>query len=1484
MALFSFRFDCTREVRLGIDIKRIITMDTVDVTARFLELGKSLQLKGDALSDYVSTNVTQHFEREERAAKRVEAQLENEREEKEKEREEKEKEREEKEKEREENERIRQHEIELSNAGQNVRVVSQGKSLVKLSSFRDGDDVDTFLQNYERVCDANNWTSAVGMSALQNAFSGSRVSRLITSLPPDTDYDTMKEEILKTFSMTVYDYQEKFRNSKQDGESFRQYYLRLAHYLNRWMGLAKQDHEFENLKEIMIKEQTLRSVSPGLAAYLKENEIFSKPKEDIIKLADNYQSIHPSTVKAHVRPNFTKTNSFVSSNSSSVSFQNRSNNDLKSKDNHNALVRKEDRTCYYCKKKGHIAKYCKLKSGQSSYFVKDVRMQQNVSNDSPQGKGSPSQSFHVSSLEKPTITVDRSLPVTFGTMNGVNVKILRDSGSTLVVVRKNLVKGTQFNGETAKLIFANGETAMVPKAVIYLDCPLFVGEIEAACLENVPFDVLLGNIPNAKCACSVENFHVGCGSDSVNFVKTDAYLPVENESINYVQTRQQSRSREKVESPLLTDIKIKFDIANMSAQELAAIQRNDKSLSPCWRKSEEISSNYPRYLVSNNILVREWLRGGNSKNVSNQIVLPESLREKIISIAHDSVWSAHLGIKKTQDRVLNHFYWPGCFADIRRYCQSCEICQRVVSQRNPKVPLVSMPLIGKPFHRVAIDIIGPLPRSSRGNRFVLVAVDYASKYPDAVPLRSITSNKVAEALMEIFSRVGIPSEILHDQGSNFMSSVMESFNQMLQIKSIHTSPYHAQCNGLCERFNGTLKQMLKKVSTNDPKNWDRFLCPILFAFREVPQASTGFSPFELLFGYEVRGPLFLIKENFLDSEVEQMPVVEHVLKIREQVKELVELSNKNESSAKSRQKLYYDKHARDRKFVPGDKVLILLPTSTNKLLAEWKGPYEIIERLNKVDYSVKIGNRVKTFHINMLKPFHTRETVLSVNLDVVGSESDLDFELLDEMSVPTAESESAQNDKVFKFGVNLSGSEKTLIDSVLDKYDGVFSAKPGRTGLIEYEISVDPKVKPIHKHPYNIPFHLKDKVKNELSMMLENGVIRKSNSPWAFPIVVVLNKDESVRLTVDYRDLNKHVTTDPFPMPSIDGVLNKIGDCKTLSKIDLTKSFWQIPLTENCRKYTAFVTEEGHFEFNVLPFGINLATAICNRLIKSIVADCNALDPDNCFVESFVDDIVIFSHNPTDHSRHLGIVLSKLKDAGLTVNISKCTFARDELSLLGFIVGGNRVKPDEAKVVAIRNFPKPVVQKDMRSFLGLINFYRRFYPNLASTAAPLTDTLRKAAPKEICWTEGLESSFDLVRNEFANVVALHIPLPNSPFILQTDACDIGIGAVLMQEVDSDEKPMCFISRKLLSNERNYSVIEKECLSIIWAVRKFHHYLYGRKFTIKTDHAPLQWLSDNKDMCSRRMRWSLALQSYSFVVKYIKGKDNTVADVLSRYPV
>ena len=243
-------------------------------------------------------------------------------------------------------------------------------------------------------------------------------------------------------------------------------------------------------------------------------------------------------------------------------------------------------------------------------------------------------------------------------------------------------------------------------------------------------------------------------------------------------------------------------------------------------------------------------------------MLPTQCRKAVLQLAHTIPLAGHMGKTKTAQWILQCFYWPTLFKDVAEYCRTCAECQKAAPGRKHRAPLMPLPIIEEPFHRMAMDIVGPLPRSRSGNKYILVLCDYPTRYPEAIPLRSIEAERIAEELVKVFARVGVPREMLTDQGSNFTSQLLCEVYQLLKVQPIRTSPYHPQTDGLVERFNQTLKLMLRKAAHEEGKDWDKLLPYLLFAYREVPQASTGFSQFELLYGRQVRGPLDVLKESW----------------------------------------------------------------------------------------------------------------------------------------------------------------------------------------------------------------------------------------------------------------------------------------------------------------------------------------------------------------------------------------------------------------------------------------------------------------------------------------------------------------------------------------------------------------------------------------------------------------------------------------------
>ncbi|ROT71566.1 hypothetical protein C7M84_010101 [Penaeus vannamei] len=302
-------------------------------------------------------------------------------------------------------------------------------------------------------------------------------------------------------------------------------------------------------------------------------------------------------------------------------------------------------------------------------------------------------------------------------------------------------------------------------------------------------------------------------------------------------------------------------------------QKSDSSLESVRRKLAEKSLNRSFneetcFIERNKRIYRRVLALNGEERL--QFVVPARYRLAVFRLGHHSALGGHMGQKKTLDRIQAEFFWPGMGQEISRLVRSCDICQKTSDRGRVKpAPLKPMPLISEPFERVAVDIVGPIhPRASDGCKYILTLVDFSTRWPEAVPLRNIDAVTVAEAMVEIFCRIGIPRQVLSDRGTQFTSAMMEEVLRLLSIKGLKTTPYHPMCNGLCERFNGTLKKMLKRMAAEQPKEWPRYLAPLLFAYREVPQSSLKFSPFELVYGRTVRGPLQILRELWDDSGVD----------------------------------------------------------------------------------------------------------------------------------------------------------------------------------------------------------------------------------------------------------------------------------------------------------------------------------------------------------------------------------------------------------------------------------------------------------------------------------------------------------------------------------------------------------------------------------------------------------------------------------------
>ena len=421
-------------------------------------------------------------------------------------------------------------------------------------------------------------------------------------------------------------------------------------------------------------------------------------------------------------------------------------------------------------------------------------------------------------------------------------------------------------------------------------------------------------------------------------------------------------------------------------------------------------------------------------------------------------------------------------------------------------------------------------------------------------LKSITTENVAEALLDLFSRLGFPEEILSDMGTQFISDCMKEVERLLCLKHITTSPYHPQCNGLVEKFNGTFKTMLKRMCSGQPKQWHRYINALLFAYRKVPQDTTGFSPFDLLYGGTVPWLMRILKELWSnsDAESEVISCYQYVFDLRERLDETFKLVNDNLTKAQARYKRNFK--AKQRNFSKGDLVLVLLPTDKNKLLMHWKGPFEIDSQIGANNYKVAMGGKLKTWHVNTLKRYFSRDTSAkglagSVNEEVVVEEHS-DFDCNDLLEFPVVVAKETIDDVTLDS--QLSSEQRSELSDVLKDYVSVFSDLPGTIDLVQHKIELTSD-QPVCSKPYPVPFKLQEELRGHIKEMLNLSIIRRSDSAYASPIVLVRKKDGTNRLCIDYRKLNKVTLFDPQPMTNTTDVLEKLSGGKFFSTIDLTK-------------------------------------------------------------------------------------------------------------------------------------------------------------------------------------------------------------------------------------------------------------------------------------------------------------------------------------------
>jgi len=1076
--------------------------------------------------------------------------------------------------------------------------------------------------------------------------------------------------------------------------------------------------------------------------------------------------------------------------------------------------------------------------------------------------------------------------------NTLPVNCLFDSGTQVSVLREEAVNGLQYEviGRVELKGFDNHKT--------FGNLIMLFARLKSK-HRFIPMKFVLCKNVSHDCLLSLADYRRLLGQDcELNVVGDVIDVAQQSDVDDYnVVTDDGNNEPEINDSDGVTPLSAPQDLVNPESSQMLKLineQKADESLSGAF---ELARANKGGYFLKNNLLFHQTTLLGHDVE---QLVIPVGRRAEILDLAHSRV-GCHMGIRRTKERIALTFTWPSLINDVIKYCRECEVCQkRARVTFRDRVPIEGGVVSMEPvFSHFYVDCLGPIFPYKTAYNYAIVLLDKASRFPHAVPLRSLTAKNCCEAMLSVFQFTGMPSKVTTDRASNFTGELTREFFRRIGCSPIWCTPRHPEANS-CERTIGTIKSMIAKVAIQYPKSWHRYVDLILWAMRESVNESTNVPPYTLVFGHLPRGPLAVLRDVWLNEDNYPTPKNKSTAEFLKDLRDRLDVARSyaDEHAVKAQQQYVerYNRRSCDKTFTVGEHVLVLQKDSTSsKLFSRWIGPAVVIEVQSPHSYVVELDDSSRRIiHANHLRKFYIRTQCVICNPSLLVddfncdsctliSDQDSDFGELDVLDMV----DMSVNPKLLPSQMidistlsHLSVKQQCELLQLLDCHANCFSDMPGNITCVEHVVDLSPGFKPKRMREYKVPECLKVEVEKQLEEMLANGIIRESTSPMCSPLVCVLKKGGGVRLAVDYRYVNSYTISDAFPIPDIEDVIQKVGGKAFISTFDCKQGYYQTSVRECDKWLTAFVCMGRLLEFNRTPFGMRNAGQTFVRGLQIILRSLRD------FTDSYIDDSAVFSDEWFLHLSHVDRFLSVMEKEGVTLNLSKCCFAQHTVKFCGEIIGYGTRSPDPEKVAVVREMKIPDTKKQLRSMLGFFSYFRKHIYAFADKAKLLTDLTAKRVPQNLSsvWSESHTRALNALKSDLIKACqsSLGIVRFDRPFEIYVDAsASAAAGYLVQKDDDGVDRPIAFFSSKFTPAQRNYAVVEREAYAALLALRKYKEWLFGNKVILHCDHNPLTYLTASAPKSSKLMRWSLALAEFDVVFQYKAGKYNVAADALSR---